>query len=60
MKKFTITKKLPKAKALIKCEFAEAYPGDPVVITDGIKEWNSVVETRYSGGAVVRVVMENR
>lgn len=58
MKKFEVNKELPNARAIVEGEYKDLYPGDPVIIYRGDREWSAVVETRVMGGAVVRVVTE--
>lgn len=58
MDRFEVHKELHNARAFVRGEYKDLYPGDTVIVFKGNKEWNAVVETRTGGGAVVRVVLE--
>lgn len=58
MNRFEVEKEFPEGRAFVKGEYKDLYPGDPVIVYKGSREWSAVVETRSGGGAVVRVVME--
>lgn len=58
MKKFEVYRELPNARALVRAEFKDLYPGERLVVCKGDREWDAVAETRTFGGVVVRVVME--
>lgn len=59
MNRFEVVKELPRARAFVRGEYKDLYPGDEVIVYKGDREWRAVVETRTGGGAVVRVVLEN-
>lgn len=58
MKRFEVDRELPEARAIVIGEYKDLPVGGNVLVYKGDREWSAVVETRISGGAVVRVVLE--
>lgn len=44
---------------MVRGEHKDLYPGDTIIVCHNGEEYKAVVETRYNGGAVVKVVLEN-